>query len=66
MAFLIAVVFACILAGLGVWALTQFIDDAKIVKIGRAIIVVALVLTLLGFLLNGVPEALQFHHRLWN
>ena len=65
MAFLIAVVFACVVAGIGVWALTQFIEDAKIIKFGRAIIIIALVITLMGFLLGGVPAALQFHHLPW-
>jgi undecaprenyl pyrophosphate phosphatase UppP len=65
MAFLIAVVFACIVAGIGVWALTQFIEDPKIIKFGRAIIIIALVITLMAFLLNGVPESLQFHHLRW-
>jgi hypothetical protein len=51
---LISVLVACILAGLAVWVLQTVVSDGKIVAIGRAIIIVALVLWLIGTFL-GFP-----------
>lgn len=65
MIFLIAVVLACAFAGLAIWALTQLGLDAGVVQIGRAVIIIALVITLLSFLLNGVPEVLTLHAHRW-
>ena len=54
MPFIVMVLVACILAGLAIWLLTQFVSDPTIVRIGRAVIVVCLVLWLLGSFF-GVP-----------
>jgi hypothetical protein len=57
MPFLLTVLIACILAGLAVWVLQTVVSDAKIVAIGRVIIIVALVLWLLSSFF-GFPAGL--------
>ncbi len=49
---LISIIVALVLAGLILWAITQFPLDATIVKLIRVVVVVAVVLWLLNVLLN--------------
>jgi hypothetical protein len=45
---MLMILVAVILAGLAVWVLSQLPLDAAIVRIGRVVVIVALVLWLLG------------------
>jgi hypothetical membrane protein len=57
---LVSVIVAVILAGLAVWILSQLPLDATIVRIGRVIIIAALVLWLVGVFF-GFPSGWAPH-----
>lgn len=61
MPLIVAILIACILAGLAVWILQSLVADPKIVQIGRVAIVVLLVLWLLSAFF-GMPTGLG---RVW-
>lgn len=49
---------ACAVGGLGIWLLKEFMEDPKILKIGRAAIIVVVVILIVLILVGAVDGSL--------